>query len=201
MSPCPYTGALDAFDPEFRTERLYWPEGEKDCDTLGPKGYLHSRSVARAMVCQHEIDEYLKGRDIVILADNDVGGQKHANKKAERAPLRGSDHARIVNFSELPPRVMSVTILQTARRIADLYGELSKRTVWAPQTSDPTKRDGGCAVISASDLKIKIFNPFGIAVPGYIPEASPYLPASQKLENPGCSTMCALRAQRPFRPG
>jgi hypothetical protein len=36
--PCPYTGAFDAFDPEFRTELLYWPEGEKDCDTLSREG-------------------------------------------------------------------------------------------------------------------------------------------------------------------
>ena len=26
--PCPYTGEFDAFDTEFLTEPLYWPEGE-----------------------------------------------------------------------------------------------------------------------------------------------------------------------------
>src|SRR5262249_22366351 len=36
---CPYTGAFDAFDPEFRNEVLYWPEGEKDCDTLSGLGW------------------------------------------------------------------------------------------------------------------------------------------------------------------
>jgi len=31
----PYIGAVDPFDPELAGDTIFWPEGEKDCDTLG----------------------------------------------------------------------------------------------------------------------------------------------------------------------
>jgi hypothetical protein len=36
--PCPYVGAIDPFDPQCADSTVYWPEGEKDCDTLGSVG-------------------------------------------------------------------------------------------------------------------------------------------------------------------
>jgi hypothetical protein len=37
---CPYTGAVDPLDPAAAGQLLYWPEGEKDCDSLGQAGWV-----------------------------------------------------------------------------------------------------------------------------------------------------------------
>ena len=100
--PCPYTGEFDAFDPEFLTEPLYWPEGEKDCDTLSRQGLSAFTFGGTGDGLPPDIKNYLKGRDIIILADNDGAGNEHAIVKAERAHASGATSVRLVEFPELP---------------------------------------------------------------------------------------------------
>jgi putative DNA primase/helicase len=128
---CPFTGVFDAFDSEFRTECLYWPEGEKDCDTLSREGLAAFTFGGTGDGLPPDIDRYLQGRDIVILADNDVGGRKHATKKAQRAHLASAASVRIVEFPELPEKADVSDFLKT-RSVGDLEERAKQAKIWVP---------------------------------------------------------------------
>ena len=100
LAPTPVSSS--AFDPEFLTEPLYWPEGEKDCDTLSRQGLSAFTFGGTGDGLPPDIKNYLKGRDIIILADNDGAGNEHAIVKAERAHASGATSVRLVEFPELP---------------------------------------------------------------------------------------------------
>jgi hypothetical protein len=82
--PCPYTGEFDAFDSEFQTEVPYWPEGEKDCDTLSREGLPVFTFGGTGDGLPPGISRYLAGRDIGSLPTT-MSAAKHAVKKAEIA--------------------------------------------------------------------------------------------------------------------
>ncbi len=142
---CPFTGAFDAFDPEFRTEPLYWPEGEKDCDTLSREGLAAFTFGGTGDGLPPDIDRYLEGRDIVILADNDVGGRKHAIKKAQRAHSASAASVRIVEFPELSEKGDVSDFLKTGS-VGDLEQRVLQTKLCVPSDSafnpaSPTRRE------------------------------------------------------------
>jgi putative DNA primase/helicase len=129
--PCPYAGAFDAFDSEFRTEGLYWPEGEKDCDTLSRLGLAAFTFGGTGDGLPKDIDSYLMGREIIILADNDVGGKKHAIEKAKRAYSVGAASVRLVEFPELPEKGDVSDFLSEAN-LNDLEERVQQTVLWTP---------------------------------------------------------------------
>jgi hypothetical protein len=100
--PAPYTGprgAADPFDPEHKTELLFWPEGEKDVDTLQAVGFL-AFTFGGSNDVPDDLGNLVKGRDVVIPSDNDEAGRKCAARKAEVA-LKSATRVRIVHFPEV----------------------------------------------------------------------------------------------------
>lgn len=57
-------------------------EGEKDVDTLVSKGLTATTNAGGAGKWDSEFAQYLKGRDVVILPDNDEPGKEHAESVA-----------------------------------------------------------------------------------------------------------------------
>jgi putative DNA primase/helicase len=101
--PTPYSGTVR--DPE----RIFWPEGEKDVDTLERLGlaaftFGGVNDLPEDAAKRHL--EYLGGRQLVILVDNEDVGRKHAHKKAKFAHDAGVKHIRIFDpagvWSECP---------------------------------------------------------------------------------------------------
>ena len=129
--PCPYTGEFDAFDSEFRTESLYWPEGEKDCDTLSQLGLAAFTFGGTGDGLPPDIANYLNGREIIILVDNDVGGKKHAIEKAKRAQSAGATSVRLVEFPELPEKGDVSDFLSEAS-LNDLEERVQRTASWTP---------------------------------------------------------------------
>jgi RecA-family ATPase len=94
--------------PELATEMESYPdapifcaEGEKDCDAVRALG-LFATCVAGS-VWTPEIAAELKGRDIVILADNDKAGAEKAAKAG--LALHGiANTVRIASFEDLPEK-------------------------------------------------------------------------------------------------
>jgi hypothetical protein len=83
----PYVGSLDPFDPELTSDALIWPEGEKDVDTLTRLGVPAFTFGGTGDGLPVEAASYLKGRQVVILADNDDGGRSHAEKEAPNSDM------------------------------------------------------------------------------------------------------------------
>jgi hypothetical protein len=101
----PYvTAALDPFDSELRNDQLFWPEGEKDVDTLNKLNLPAFTFGGTGDGLPSGIEDYLTDRHFVILADNDEPGRAHAEKKAALAHAAGAASIKIVHFPELPPK-------------------------------------------------------------------------------------------------
>jgi len=89
--PVPYVAAgIDPFDAEYY--QIFWPEGERDVDSLGKLGLAAFTFGGVGDGLPNGIASYLAGHHLVILADNDDVGRAHAEKKQSRhkppAPLR-----------------------------------------------------------------------------------------------------------------
>src|SRR6266404_9847427 len=125
---CPYVGNVDPFDPKEMDLPVYWPEGEKDCDTLGRAGLPAFTFGGTGDGLPDGVSGYLRNRHVVILVDNDAGGRDHAIRKAAIAhPVAKT--ARVVEFPELPPKGDVSDYLQTAS-ISDLENRASEAPLW-----------------------------------------------------------------------
>ncbi len=99
--PMPYLGPVDGFDPfdpEMIGETLFWPEGEKDVDTLQRAGLVAFTFGGASDV--PDCGALLAGRDLVILGDNDAPGERCVARKADLA-LAAASRVRVVRFPEL----------------------------------------------------------------------------------------------------
>lgn len=82
-----------------RTDDLVFVvEGEKDADNMHAMGLLATCNAGGAGKWRGHHSEFLRGRDVVILPDNDADGRKHAEQVSES--LEGI--ARSVRVLELP---------------------------------------------------------------------------------------------------
>jgi AAA domain len=59
---------------------VFYPEGEKDADNLAHIGLVATTNVQGAGKWREEYTQYFKGRNVVILPDNDKAGKDHAQK-------------------------------------------------------------------------------------------------------------------------
>lgn len=100
--PVPYWTGIDPFADEAADDPIYWPEGEKDADTLARVGLPAFTFGGVGDGLPHACAEYLRGRAVVILADNDDAGRRHADAKA--AALAGiASSIKIVQFPDTNP--------------------------------------------------------------------------------------------------
>ncbi len=81
---------------------VYVVEGEKDADRLASIGLVATTNAAGAGKWTAAHSEFLRGRNVVILPDNDDAGKKHAKKVAKS--LLGIAVARIVGLPGLPEK-------------------------------------------------------------------------------------------------
>jgi hypothetical protein len=168
---CPYVGPVDPFDPELAADLLYWPEGEKDCDTLGSVGLPALTFGGAGDGLPDRAADFLVKRHVVILADNDTAGRDHALKKAAVAVAVAAS-VRIVEFPELPSK-SDVTDYLGHATAEDLEQRARQVVLWtspAEPKKRQTQRGWRKSVITASDLRVKTFAPVRYVVPGYIPE-------------------------------
>ncbi|WP_331299232.1 AAA family ATPase [Methylobacterium oryzae] len=97
--PCPYVGSLNPFDPDVADDAVFWPEGEKDVDTLTRAG-LPAFTFGSASDVPDGCGELLAGRDVVILPDNDSSGAEGIRRKLV-ALADVAARVRVVDFSDL----------------------------------------------------------------------------------------------------
>jgi putative DNA primase/helicase len=65
-------------------ERVLVTEGERDANTAVKLGYVATTMPGGVKKWRAEYDEFLRGADVVVVADNDAPGQEHAAKLAKR---------------------------------------------------------------------------------------------------------------------
>jgi Family of unknown function (DUF5906) len=79
---------------------IFWTEGEKDVETVVALGGLAFTFGGVGDGLPDGCEQYIVGRRIVILADNDKPGREHAEKKAALAS-NGATSVKIIHFREL----------------------------------------------------------------------------------------------------
>ena len=78
-------------------------EGEKDCDNLARIGVLATCNAGGARKWTSEHSAFLRGRHVIVLADNDDAGHSHAQQVAQN--LYGvAESVRVVQLPGLPPK-------------------------------------------------------------------------------------------------
>jgi hypothetical protein len=93
----PYTGALDPFD-SAAGDVIGWPEGEKDVDTLVKLG-IPALTFGGTGDLPAKCEDWVAGRHVVIMADNDEAGRKHAEKKVAVC-LSVASSVKVIHFPE-----------------------------------------------------------------------------------------------------
>jgi putative DNA primase/helicase len=82
---------------------VYVVEGEKDADRLTALGFIATSSAGGAGKWRDEYSEYLSGKHVIIIPDNDEPGRQHAEQVA-RSVHGVAASVRVVTLPGLPPK-------------------------------------------------------------------------------------------------
>jgi hypothetical protein len=111
------------------SDTVYIPGGEKDVETLVKYGLTATTNAGGEGNWKPEFNEYLRGRDVVILEDNDEKGRKHGRIITESLHDIATS-IKIVRFKEMD-KGGDVSDFLAANTIDDLLGRIKN----APQFS------------------------------------------------------------------
>lgn len=88
-------------DPARRHETVWVVEGEKDATSLIRRGLLATSAFGGAGKWRDEHAETLRGRDCIVLPDNDPRGWEHADM-VWRSLRRTASRLRVLKLPDLP---------------------------------------------------------------------------------------------------
>jgi len=126
-----------------RTEEVVFiVEGEKDAERLHHLGILATTSPGGAGKWRDEYGELLRGRDVVILPDNDDPGRKHALQVA-RSVAKSARSVKIVDLPGLPEKEDVSTWLDAGHTAEELISTAEKTTVWDPAGKGDEEQESG----------------------------------------------------------
>lgn len=111
-------------DPQRRPEPVFLCEGEKDADSLTELGLVATTNIEGAIGWKDSYTEQLRGRNIVILEDNDAAGRIRTEKLTKKLQGAGC-HVKVISFPELPPKGDVTDFLNAGN---DLNALLAKAT-------------------------------------------------------------------------
>jgi AAA domain-containing protein len=171
---------LLAADP---TDPVYLVEGEKDADRLASLGFVVTTSAGGCNgKWTPELSEPFAGRIVYIIPDNDVPGEKYAQRVAQH--LHGiAARVAVVELSGLGPRAADHGAdvsdwLDLGNQPENLNYIAERASEWTP----PIPKDGWRAhVFTAASLKEKKFEPISYLVPFLIPEGVTILAGKPKV--------------------
>ncbi|MFX1487299.1 MAG: hypothetical protein ACFFBS_09445, partial [Promethearchaeota archaeon] len=143
-------------------EVVFIVEGEKDADVLIKLGLLATTNSGGADQWRQEYNEFLKGREIVILPDNDEPGLKHA-KRIAKSLHNVVRSTKLVELPGLIPKGDVSDWLTSGHTIDDLLDVVSQTEHWKPSNEDELETEEKVAerkeiVDLVLSTKIKLFH-------------------------------------------
>jgi hypothetical protein len=138
----PFFHNADPFDREVADDTIWWPEGERDVETLSNQLLLAVTFGGTGDGLPAGCERYFTNRDVVILSDNDEGGRNHAEDKATLiAPVARS--VRIVNFPDTKETGDVSDWLGAGHTIAELQRRAESAVRWtSPPLAGPPAKPG-----------------------------------------------------------
>jgi putative DNA primase/helicase len=85
------------------TQPVFIVEGEKDADRLAALGFVATTNAGGANKWRDEYNEFLRGRRVVIIPDNDEPGERHA-KQVEQSLSGTAASVHVLRLPDLPPK-------------------------------------------------------------------------------------------------
>ncbi|HWL04245.1 MAG TPA: DUF927 domain-containing protein [Xanthobacteraceae bacterium] len=134
FAPVPYFICSNPFDADAERP-LYWPEGEKDVDTIAKLGLPAFTFGGCGDGLPAGCEQYLAGRHVVILADNDDEGRAHADKKAAVA-MSAAASVRVIHFGDLPKKGDVSDWIEAGHTLEDLQAHVTAATPLTPHTDN-----------------------------------------------------------------
>jgi hypothetical protein len=126
----PYVGAVNPFTDMMTSAAIFCPEGEKDVDTLGQHG-LPAFTFGGSSDVPEKCEEFVQGRDVVVLADNDEPGRRWADKISSLFATTAMK-LRVVHFPELPEGGDVSDWFEGGGTVAALLERVEKQPGYAP---------------------------------------------------------------------
>jgi hypothetical protein len=116
-------------------------EGEKDADRLAREGLLATTNPSGAGKWKKEYSQTLKGRDVVILPDNDEPGKTHGQEVAKS--LHGiAKSVKVVDLPGLSEKGDVSDWLEAGHTVEELQALVSQTPEWLPQAQDDERIEG-----------------------------------------------------------
>jgi hypothetical protein len=106
-------------------------EGEKDCDNLAQLGIVATTNAGGAGKWTAEHADFLRGRRVVVVGDNDKAGGKHAQQVA-RSLAGLAEWVRVVELPGLPPKGDLSDWIAAGGTQADLERLVEAALDWTP---------------------------------------------------------------------
>lgn len=112
-------------------ELVYVVEGEKDVETLRGRGLTATCNPGGAGKWRPEFNEYLRGKVVVILPDNDEPGRRHAEQVANS--IYGiAKEVLMIHLPDLPPKGDVTDFIQSGHTADDLADLVQRADPWQP---------------------------------------------------------------------
>lgn len=126
-----YPPGINLFDAEVADDDLYWTEGERDAETIVRLGLLAITFGGTGDGIPSGCKSFFVDRNVIILADNDKGGRKHADQKAALIQSVAKS-IRIIHFPELPEKGDVSDWIAQGRNRDDLQRRSDETPKWIP---------------------------------------------------------------------
>jgi hypothetical protein len=148
----PYVGGADPFDREVIADEIYWPEGEKDVDSIVRLGALALTFGGTGDGLPSGCEVHFVNRNVIVLSDNDHGGRDHAEKKAAVvAPVAAG--VRIVHFPEVADKGDVSDWIAKGHSLDDLIKRAEAAAVWTKPPIIQRSSLSGLDVVCMADVK------------------------------------------------
>jgi putative DNA primase/helicase len=139
FQPIPYF--VDSANPFTAAvgRTIFCTEGEKDVETVAALGGLAFTFGGVGDGDPDGCQQYVVGRPVAILADNDVAGRKHAEDKAALfKPVAAS--VKIIHFTELAEKGDVSDWIATGKTFEDLKARVVETEAWQPSAKPETEK-------------------------------------------------------------
>jgi hypothetical protein len=110
---------------------IFWVEGEKDVETVAKLGGLAFTFGGAGDGLPDGCQQYVVGRNVVILADNDDKGRKHAEEKAALAKAVAAS-VKVIHFRELEAKQDVSDWIEAGHTFEDLKARVLAAPAWQP---------------------------------------------------------------------
>ena len=143
-------------DPFASDALLFWPEGEKDVDSVSKRGGAAFTFGGTGDGLPAGVEQYLTGRMVVILADNDAEGRRHAEEKAALAATV-AESVRVIHFPELANKQDVSDWFALGHSFEDLIRRVESVETWQSAPPSAPELDAGeQQIVARSEQKLSL---------------------------------------------